>query len=169
MVVSDSLVVPFERTVQDQLRRASMWMRRPTDPPPNACFRVTAQREVGGREYYPGIIAAGFTIVRETVAATTFALYRSPDASFVVEVQRASTDAFLGHGAQQDWDGREWRAGEVEGRRVGPPMVARCDPVTPGSPNEGSSLSLVVRRRAPSAVPLDARHRRINEARRRTA
>lgn len=146
VVVADSLILPFEPTVQEKLRDDSMWMRRPTDPPPNACFRVTAQRTVGGREYYPGIIPAGLMVVRETGGRTEFSLYRSPDASFVVEVQRASTDAFLGQGAQHDWDGRQWRAGEVEGRRIGAPMVSRCDPATSGPRDDPSSLSRVVTR-----------------------
>lgn len=168
VIVADSLILPFEPTVQAKLRDDSMWMRRPTDPPPNACFRVTAQRTVGGREYYPGIIAAGLTVVRETAATTDFSLYRSPDASFIVEVQRASTDAFLGQGAQHDWDGRRWSAGEVEGRRIGAPMVARCDPATPGPRDDLNSRSRVETRRAIVGL-VEARRHRSNNTRRMTA
>jgi hypothetical protein len=128
VVVADSLVLPFEASAQQQLREASLWLLGPAAARANACFRVTAQRQVAGREYYPGIIPAGLTRVRTTGAAVEIALYRSPDGDFSVVVRRATSNEFVGSARQTDWNGQAWEAGEVQGRRGGMPDASRCHP-----------------------------------------
>jgi len=49
---------------------------------PNACFRVSADSVIGGREYYPSIIPVGLTAATEADDdAFSLRLYASPDAS----------------------------------------------------------------------------------------
>lgn len=131
VIATDTLVLPFGTEVQRRLRDASMFLLA-RGGSPNACFVVDAQRQVGGREYYPGIIPAGLFGLRRDVTPAEFPLYRSPDASFVVTLRRADGHGFLGTGWQSDWDGGGWQAGEVEGRRIGAEDPARCRP--PGPP-----------------------------------
>ncbi len=126
VVVADTLVLPVEDSEQQELREASRWLRLSSSAAPNACFRLTAQREVAGREYYPGIIEAGLIAVREQGGRVEFLLYRSPDASFVVVVRHATPAQFAGAGLQHDWDGSAWEAGEVVGRRIGAADARRC-------------------------------------------
>jgi len=95
--------------------------------PPNACFRVSADSEIGGREYYPSIIPVGLSAVTEAGQDFSLELYASPDAFFSVIVHFDSTGRVSGQGRQNDWNGR----GPVEfsvmsGHREGPPDPRAC-------------------------------------------
>jgi len=126
VIQEDTLVFPFDLATQKRLRDASIW--RVGRSAPTACFLVRAQDVVHGREFYPSITPAGLTSVVPTAAGLEIGLYRSPDAAFTIEVRRATSEHFLGVGRQRDWTGHRWKAGEVEGRRVGAPDPQRCHP-----------------------------------------
>jgi len=97
---------------------------------PNACFRVSADSVIGGREYYPSIIPVGLTAATEADDdAFSLRLYASPDASFSVILRFVGRGRVTGQGRQNDWNGR----GPVEfsvmtGQRTGPPDPRVCFP-----------------------------------------
>jgi len=102
---------------------------------PNACFRVSADSTIGGREYYPSIRHVGLSAVREdgdddredSDADFSLQLYHSPDASFEVTLRFVGRGRVTGQGRQYDWNGR----GPVEfsvmtAQRTGPPDPRVC-------------------------------------------
>ena len=95
---------------------------------PNACFRVSADSVIGGREYYPSIRHVGLSAVTEDGDdAFSLQLYHSPDASFEVILRFVGRGRVTGQGNQYDWNGR----GPVEfslmtGQRTGPPDPRVC-------------------------------------------
>ena len=95
---------------------------------PNACFRVSAQSSIKGREYYPSIIPAAATRVAPVDSGRfTVQLYQSPDAFFSVILRFDSSGAVLGQGRQHDFDGRgPPDFTRLAGRRVGPAKPDRC-------------------------------------------
>jgi len=95
--------------------------------PPNACFRVSADSEIGGREYYPSIIPIALSAVTEAGRDFSLRLYASPDAFFSLILRFDDTGRVSGQGRQNDWNGQ----GRVEfsvmsGHRKGPPDPRVC-------------------------------------------
>src|SRR5512145_1303175 len=71
------------------------------ESPPNACFQVTAQRRVAGREYYVGITRASLTIVTALPHdSVSVGLYASPDAFFAAILTADSSGTMNGVGRQ---------------------------------------------------------------------
>jgi len=94
---------------------------------PNACFWVLADREIGGREYYPSIIPVGLTTVTGTGNDFSMRLYASPDAFFSIVLTFDTAGNVRGQGRQNDWN----RIGPVKftvmsGRRTGAPDPPSC-------------------------------------------
>jgi hypothetical protein len=139
VIVEDSIILPFEPAVVQRIYDRSAFIRlrverrppaRPDGQPLNACFRVTAQRRIGDREYYPGAIPEALTaLVPGEGRSFTVILYGSADASFHVTIDFDSASRFSGIGIQHDWDRRgPPEFGTIAGHRVGPPDPARCFP-----------------------------------------
>ena len=94
---------------------------------PNACFRVSALRHVGNREYYPGIIPMALSSVAKAGRAFSLGLYASPDAFFSVILDFDSTGGVTGQGLQNDWDGRgPPELSVLSARRRGGPEPHAC-------------------------------------------
>jgi hypothetical protein len=95
---------------------------------PNACFRVSADSVIRGREYYPSIIPVALSAVTEAGDDDfSLQLYASPDAFFSVILRFMGRGRVTGQGRQNDWNGR----GPVEfsvmtGQRTGPPDPRVC-------------------------------------------
>jgi len=95
---------------------------------PNACFRVSADSTIGGREYYPSIRHVGLSAVREDSDADfSVQLYHSPDASFEVTLRFVGRGRVTGQGRQQDWNGRgPVKFSVMTAQRTGPPDPGVC-------------------------------------------
>ncbi len=130
VIESDSLVLPFASTVVQQIRQWSAFIVWRGQRSANACFRVSARRSIGDREYYPGIIPEALTAVTQSSSGLIeIPLYGSPDASFHAEVTFDSIGNFKGIGIQGDWNGRgPPQLGTIEGSRIGEPRPGACFP-----------------------------------------
>jgi len=130
VIERDSLVLPFASTVVQQIRQWSAFIVWRGQRSANACFRVSARRSIGDREYYPGIIPEALTAVTQSSSGLIeIPLYGSPDASFHAEVTFDSIGNFKGIGIQGDWNGRgPPQLGTIEGSRIGEPRPGACFP-----------------------------------------
>ena len=97
-------------------------------PTPNACFRVSADSMIGGREYYPSIIPVALSAVAGADDGNfSLQLYASPDAFFEMTLRFVGRGQVTGQGRQNDYNGH----GPVEfsvmkGQRIGPPDPRVC-------------------------------------------
>jgi len=130
VIVRDSLVLPFPSHMVEQIRQWSAFIVWRGHRPPNACFRVSARRSIGDREYYPGIIPEALTAVtRSDSGVFEIPLYGSPDAAFLAKVVFDRAGSFTGVGIQYDWNGRgPPQLGTIEGHRVAEPKPSDCFP-----------------------------------------
>ncbi len=105
----------------------SRWLMPSADAQPNMCFGFDRSRAtVHGREFYGGILPAGFSEWRERNGQIWVQVYGSPDAAQYLR-GRHTGEGIAGAVEQNNFDGTshtEWLS--FRAKRVGPPTAEGC-------------------------------------------